>query len=84
MGFTPIVATLQSEVGVRRFSKNHHLVGPTMSVVVGQSETDAFNARWWDIHSAIPPTNQRARRLGAFRRMLVGHTHNPSNQSKNA
>ena len=45
VGLTPIVATSQSEVGLSRFSKTHHLVGHTMSVIVDQSEASAFNVR---------------------------------------
>ena len=63
VGLTSMVATSQSEVGVRCFSNADHLVGQTLSVVADQSEADAFNAHWWDIHTALSPTNQMPRRL---------------------
>ena len=64
------------------FFKNPSLGGTYTRHVVDQSEADVYNPRWWDIHTAFSPTNQRPRRMGPFHALLVGHTHNPFNQSK--
>ena len=67
MGNKSIVATSQSEVGVRRSFKTHHLVGRTLSFVVDQAEADAFNARWCS-------SSQPGVRRSSKTYHLVGHT----------
>ena len=53
VGLTLIVATSQSEDGLRRFSKLHHLVGHTHKIPADQSEAETLVCvqvqSWWDI-----------------------------------